>query len=489
MSEAALLERASICHFYADDHARSVTLLKRALALVDEDEEPRRAAWLHGLLHRALWGMLRQEEATGTLDRGLALLEADGPSPERAGLLARRAKSLMVQSRYHAAVRVARQALGEQARLEEPGGRYVDEIGALNALGVSLMATGGIEEGAEALRRALDMAQRSHRALDITSTAVNLSDALHHVGRTPEALEVAREARAQLAELPIREAWLSLLISQQAFDAGDWDTVEEMLRAVGRRRPKGGTAQLDYTPAAGGARAGARRARGGAGEPGARGRAGRRLPRAPVPGRARRAAGRARRCARATSRAARAAVDEALDRIEFCSDDALRMAMVSAAGLEAEAGAAQHARDLGDEAARRGRAHPRRAADRPGARLRRGRRAARAGLPRQRGGRQLPRRRARRPRSASRGRRARWRALGRPYRAARALWRQAEALVAEGDREAAVAPVASALAITERLGASWLAGELESLVARGAAAAARRARRAAGERRATSRSA
>ena len=136
MSEAALLERASICHFYADDHARSVTLLKRALALVDEDEEPRRAAWLHGLLYRALWGMLRQEEATRMLDRGLALLEADGPSPERAGLLARRAKSLMVQSRYHAAVRVARQALGEQAQLEEPGGRYVDEIGALNALGV-----------------------------------------------------------------------------------------------------------------------------------------------------------------------------------------------------------------------------------------------------------------------------------------------------------------------------------------------------------------
>ena len=37
----------------------------------------------------------------------------------------------------------------------------------------------------------------------------------------------------------------------------------------------------------------------------------------------------------------RAAVDDALDRIEFCSDDALRMAMVSAAGLTAEASAAQ----------------------------------------------------------------------------------------------------------------------------------------------------
>ena len=183
-TEAALLERAAICHFYAEDMPRSVTLLRRALALVDEAAAPRRAAWLHGLLYRSLWNQLRQDEATKMLDRGLELLEDDGPSPERAGLLARRAKSLMVQSRYHHAVRAAREALAEQARLEEPGGRYVDEIGALNALGVSLMATGGVEEGAEALRRALDMAQRAHRALDITSTAVNLSDALHLVGRT-----------------------------------------------------------------------------------------------------------------------------------------------------------------------------------------------------------------------------------------------------------------------------------------------------------------
>ncbi len=408
MSEAALLERASICHFYADDHARSVTLLKRALALVDEDEEPRRAAWLHGLLHRSLWGMLRQEEATRMLDRGLALLEADGPSPERAGLLARRARSLMVQSRYHAAVRVARQALGEQARLEEPGGRYVDEIGALNALGVSLMATGGIEEGAEALRRALDMAQRSHRALDITSTAVNLSDALHHVGRTPEALEVAREARAQLAELPIREAWLSLLISQQAFDAGDWDTVEEMLRAVGRRRPKGGTARARLHAAAGGARAGARRARGGAGGPGARGRAGRRLPRAAVPGRARRAAGRARDArGRRRGRARRGRRGARPDRV------LLRRRAADGDGLGRRAGGRGRRRPARARPRRRGGgrggAHPRRAADRPGAGVRRGRRAARAGLPRERGGGQLPGRGAGRPGALRGGRRARGR--------------------------------------------------------------------------------
>jgi len=72
---------------------------------------------------------------------------------------------------------------------------------------------------------------------------------------------------------------------------------------------------------------------------------------------------------------------------------------------------------------------------------------------------------------------AAWTELGRPYRAARARWRQAEALVAAGDRDAAAAPVAAALEVTERLGAAWLGGELESLIALRPAADARRGRR------------
>ena len=48
-----------------------------------------------------------------------------------------------------------------------------------------------------------------------------------------------------------------------------------------------------------------------------------------------------------------AAATEALDRIEFCSDDVLRMAMVSAAGLEARGGRGAARAHLGDEAAAR----------------------------------------------------------------------------------------------------------------------------------------
>ena len=49
--------------------------------------------------------------------------------------------------------------------------------------------------------------------------------------------------------------------------------------------------------------------------------------------------------------AARAAIDDALDRLDFCSQDVARMARVAAAGVRVEADAAVRARDLGEDPA------------------------------------------------------------------------------------------------------------------------------------------
>ena len=47
---------------------------------------------------------------------------------------------------------------------------------------------------------------------------------------------------------------------------------------------------------------------------------------------------------------ARAAVTHALDRIELCTDDVMRIARVTAAGMRVEADIAQRARDLRERA-------------------------------------------------------------------------------------------------------------------------------------------
>jgi DNA-binding NarL/FixJ family response regulator len=462
--DVELLEWASACHFYADELPRAVTLANRALSLVDETVEPRRAAWLYGMLHRSLWSMLRSDEAVAALDRGLALLADDGPSPERAGLLARQARMLMLQSRYHRAVSVARRALAEQAQLDEQGAPHLDYAGALNALGVSLSATGEIDEGIAALQRALDGANERGHLQDVAAAAANLSEALHRVGRTAEALECARAAHAQLDSLPTRQLWLAYSIAQYAFDSGDWETAEAAIASVARRRFSSGSAELN---------ARLRRAELALGRD-ERDAAREQLARAAelaVDSREPQYLGvlGALQAELATREgdmeAARAAVDLALDRIEFCSDDALRMAMVSAAGLTAEATAAQHARDLGDEeAANAALAH----ADLLIARVRA---CADDGGPLEQA--YLTHAEADHCRALGADQVAHWAAaaeawesFGRPYPAAIARWRQAEAMVAEGDREGALGPASQASAAAERLGAAWLVGELESLAAR-----------------------
>jgi DNA-binding NarL/FixJ family response regulator len=61
---------------------------------------------------------------------------------------------------------------------------------------------------------------------------------------------------------------------------------------------------------------------------------------------------------------------------------------------------------------------------------------------------------------------AAWERLGQPYRAAYAWFRQAEALLAAGDRDTAAAVLGRAAAITGRLGARPLDGEIQALARR-----------------------
>ena len=59
-----------------------------------------------------------------------------------------------------------------------------------------------------------------------------------------------------------------------------------------------------------------------------------------------------------------------------------------------------------------------------------------------------------------------WDAVGRPYAAARARLREAEAQVDAGARDAAAGPASAALATARRLGARWLESEVRGLAAR-----------------------
>jgi ATP/maltotriose-dependent transcriptional regulator MalT len=144
----------------------------------------------------------------------------------------------------------------------------------------------------------------------------------------------------------------------------------------------------------------------------------------------------------------------------------MRIARVTAVGLGVEADRALRARDRHD------RSDARDALARARLHLQRLEAAAESGGPVEAawcavGAAQLARARGRN--SAARWEHAAqaWEELGRPYPAAVAHWREVEALIEAGDREAA-APVARlALETARELGSHWLAAEVENLSGRG----------------------
>jgi DNA-binding CsgD family transcriptional regulator len=162
---------------------------------------------------------------------------------------------------------------------------------------------------------------------------------------------------------------------------------------------------------------------------------------------------------------ARAAIGEALDRLEVCTDDVMRIARVSANGIRIEADVAQRARDLREksderDALARARIHMQRLSA-----------AAQEGGPveqawRDSGAAELTRARGRSDPKAWLKAAASWDAIGRPYPAAIARWRAAEAYVEQDDRTTAAEVVKAALDAARSLGARWLIREATVLIER-----------------------
>jgi DNA-binding CsgD family transcriptional regulator len=452
-----LLAQAAQAHEYDVHDVRAEALYEAALESIDEEADPHRAAGLLERLGAMRWRLGLAESGLATLERGLALLPPDDVSRERAWLLARRASCIMLRGRHRSAIEAARAALPVAEAAGEPGAR----ARALNALGTSLMSLGAIDEGAEHVRKAIELAVDEDRPSELEAAFVNLADNLHQAGRSKQARAVVHEGFETVGARRDRCDWLELLDAEIAFDTGDWaHAAEHMLEA----RPYSGTtfvnsllrrAELALGQGdSAGARdllAQAQNATRHLDEPQFLGVLGALL--AELERRA------------GDLGAGRAAVQAALDRIETCTDDVVRLARVATIGAVIEADAAQRARDLGDAEEQR------RALLEAEFHVARVRASADDGGPVERAW--LHSAEAEEARGAGRpdptlheAAAQTWEELGRPYPAAIMRFRAAECHIAVGDRDAAAAQVERAHAVAVELGAGWLRGETESLAAR-----------------------
>jgi ATP/maltotriose-dependent transcriptional regulator MalT len=523
IDQVDLLKRAALACDQAGDPARQEALLRRALELVGEDADPRAYALLLERVSQSLWSQHRQDESMEVLKHGLELLPAGEQSSERATLLSQLAKKRMLQSRVSETKELGEEALAAA----RASGNRAAEGRALNALGTMVGISGDPDAGVKMLREALEIARELGSAWDEGGAWVNIADVLHLAGRTREAVEVAREGLEAGAYPEWRTGeWFQLTIADCSFHLGEWDEAEAMMPAASRRHTGGtflfwqltramialGRGTLTLADEALGT---LDHALEGTTEPqfvGPYGMLSAELARQ-----------------RGDIAKARAAVDDAIDRIEYCSDDTPRVTSVSTAGLRVEGDAAQLAHDRQDadaervakeraesliervrvasatggpvEAAQAATAEAEYArvweAVSGGARdgrapsaasgeeaVSRGRGAAAAS-----GEEDVSSGRAEGPASgeelASGDARdgwagqphgsaadlfaaaaARWDTLERPFPVAYARWREAEALMAARDRDGATRAATDALAIARRLGSAWLAEEVESLAAR-----------------------
>jgi DNA-binding CsgD family transcriptional regulator/tetratricopeptide (TPR) repeat protein len=455
-----LLSRAARSHGMHRDRGRGETLLREALRELDPERDRVRYAALLARLARTIWSLNRGPEAVETGERALAMLGDDDPGRVRPSLLAWLTRMKFLRGRFRQAAEDGEEALA--AAIE--AGDSDAEAEVRNTLGMAQVAMGQVDEGIAQLNRAIEVA-REHDELDSMLTAYsNLADMLNVAGRTRAALSVAEEGMAASPRRMIRSHdWMTMTVSELAFDCGEWTMAREyltppparltgvvlMMRHLREAELSLGEGELDR----------AREAIEAAGplvdasdQPQFIGLFG-------------------ALCAELRRRrrdldGARSAVQAALDRLELCTDDVMRIARVTAVGMRVEADWAQRGRDLRErgvvrEALVRARIH----LDRLDAAAQEGGPVERAHLVE--GKAEMARARGRAAaRDWSRAVDA-WEEVERPYPAAVAGWRQAECHVAAGERSAAADAARRAAAVADQLGSSWLAIEVRGLAERG----------------------
>ncbi|MFL5829510.1 MAG: AAA family ATPase [Solirubrobacteraceae bacterium] len=460
LDRVGLLSLAAQAHVQGADHARAEVLYEAALAELDPDRDRQRYAMLLGRLARTLWGLNRGLEGVAMAERALAMLSTDTTaSAKRAVLLAWLARTRVLRGRFRDAIADGQEAL--KAAVEAGYSHAEGEV--LNTLGMAQLALGQVDDGVASLRQAVEIARRNDDVDGMTYAYANLADLLNLRGLSREGLEVAKEGLEITPRRLIRAYdWMTLTISEIAFELGDWDTARQYLapprsELLGTQLIFRLLREADLALGEGDEETAARCLEQAephvalSSEPQWIGVLGSmvgelRRRRRDLPG-------------------ARAAIAQALDRLEVCTDDVMRIARVTGLGLKIEADFAQRARDLKEKAQEkdaiaRARIH----VDRLSAAAQEGGPVERAW--RDNGAAELARARGRNDGARWRKAAAAWDAISRPYPAAMARWREAEAEIEAGDRGTAAEAARAALATAHELGSKWLATEVSVLAER-----------------------
>jgi len=228
-SRAGLLRRASRAAEDAGEPERSFALIEAALAEPDvaggTDADVVRLASLLGQKAKML-GELGRPGAAAIIEQGLVLVAASPPSVEKAQLLAQLAARHMMDGRFADADRVAREALTTADAVD------ADDVKAraLNVRGPALIHSGHVAEGLAVFEHEREVV--GDNPLTLVGFHINYSDALHLLGRYAEAAEVARSGMQKATEIGLERGLGAMLAGNAAeplLALGEWAEAEKLI--------------------------------------------------------------------------------------------------------------------------------------------------------------------------------------------------------------------------------------------------------------------
>ncbi|MEV0156897.1 AAA family ATPase [Micromonospora sp. NPDC050686] len=234
MDHLAVLEETLDAATTAGDYGRAITLTRAALAEVDRDAEPLRAARLLDRRGRLL-ALLGKSDGGVEVREAYRLAARVPDGPERFRLLADIAAHL---SRIdpEEAVAVADEAMAGAAALGEDVTLLPTRIAMLCRLGQDSA------RGLADLRRAEARARAAGNGPALVSALVYLSDVLFEVGRYAESAAAAAEGVTEARRVGISRSGGAYLLSNQAealIALGRWDEAEATCAQAARIDPPG----------------------------------------------------------------------------------------------------------------------------------------------------------------------------------------------------------------------------------------------------------
>jgi DNA-binding CsgD family transcriptional regulator/tetratricopeptide (TPR) repeat protein len=238
MDEVELLRRAAEAAKLASAPARALTFVQHALALVDERDEPLRAAVLVERLGRYSWASGREDDALSYYQRAVELAPEQPPSAERARALAGHAQILMLHWRDTAAARRALEAIDAARR----AGAVAVEAHALSTLALAKGYQGDEAAALAAMEQSARLTERTDDDENIWRLSVNRVYLLFGLGHLQEAAAIAPQGRAALRDVglvPIAGAHFATNESLPLVDLGRWDEARVILDEEIGRAPSG----------------------------------------------------------------------------------------------------------------------------------------------------------------------------------------------------------------------------------------------------------